>query len=146
MLKLGETDSGDVLNVNVAPPLSVAMGIRLEPAYAAKSDASAVVAPNALLTCIVQLIRSVVRIGRITSHDSSDAVVGLPYTTNDCEPLLINGPALVFSDTSTSKLVEFDCGVTVNVNAEPPLMATGAVILFDVDVTVKSVDMAVVGP
>ena len=78
MLKLGETDSGDVLNVNVAPPLSVAMGIRLVPAYAAKSDASAVVAPNALLTCIVQPIRSVVRRGRITSHDSTEAALALP--------------------------------------------------------------------
>ena len=108
---------GVVVNVNVEPPLLLAATmLPLAVDDTLKSLASPVVAPPAPLTPIVHVMALPYRCGDPDTHDSVDAVVGVPYTTIVCAPFVTFAPP-----TSTLMLYTLLLllGVVVNVYMLP---------------------------
>ena len=85
-------DAGVVLNTKLDPPLLLVNADAVPVACTVKSDARPVMAPLAPDTRIVHVIVRLARAGLVLVHDSCDADVGLPYTTNDGEPLVMVTP------------------------------------------------------
>ena len=81
--------AGVVENVNVSPLFPVVKEVREPVPVPLKSVDKAVVAPDDPETRIVHVAVLPRRNGLLIEHESVEAVVGLPYTMNDGEPLKI---------------------------------------------------------
>ena len=134
--------AGVVENVCVDPkfPLLSTDAIAVE--LTLKSVKNAVVAPPAPETLIVHKIPLPTRAGFVLLHETADAVVGVPYTTNLDDPLVIVLP--LFCTKIENELV-VDAGVVENVYVAPKfaLLNTEEA---TVDDTLKSPMYPVVSP
>jgi len=125
-----------VENVNVDPP-PLLVGV-IDPDAVddmLQSAATPVVAPVLPDTVIVHPTVVPARAGLVLLHDTTDAVVGVPYTTNDNDPPVM-ACAPTFTVIANDVVVVADA--VENVNVDPPLLVVGAIDPDAVDETVKS--------
>ncbi len=128
----------------VSPPLLVPNPDKLVDDEMTKSGARPVVGPFASDTESVQVMGELIREGLIFKHDSREAVVGLPYTTNDERiPLIKAVSEMDFTAIKCDEVME--AGVTENANVSPPSDVV-SVVTDDDDVAIKSELTPVVGP
>lgn len=128
----------------VSPSLLVPNPDKLVDDDMIKSSARPVVGPFASDTESVHVMGELIREGLIFKHDNREAVVGLPYTTNDERIPLIK--AVSEMDLTAMECDEVtEAGVTENANVSPPSDVVSGV-TDDDDVAIKSELIPVVGP
>ena len=136
--------AGVVVNVYVLPLLLLLSALTPLGALTAKSLVQPSVAPLLPLALIVHVMALPARCGLPPTHDSVDAVVGVPYTTIVVGLLATATVELTF--TLTAKPLLATVGVVLNVNVEPPLLLVGTMLLLALDDTLKSLATPVVAP
>lgn len=135
---------GIVLNVKLVPPPRLVGVIETALVEATlKSDTIPVVAPCVPEVTMVHEIVPPTRRGEGAVHDNVDALLGVPTTTKDGEPLRM---VFVPNLTLMAKEVVLAVGVVEKINVVPPFDVVGVMVFEAVDEIAKSLDSPVVAP